>query len=89
MSVLIAISGWDPTPWRARMESLLPSHEIVMLDESFDRASVRYALSWRHPPGALKDLPNLQVDSLARRRRRSPIRRSRSPRSADRARGRP
>jgi glyoxylate/hydroxypyruvate reductase A len=61
MSVLVAISGWDPKPWRARMEALLPSHEIVMLDEPFDRASVRYALSWRHPPGALKDLPNLRV----------------------------
>jgi glyoxylate/hydroxypyruvate reductase A len=43
------------------MEALLPSHEIVMLDEPFDRASVRYALSWRHPPGALEDLPNLRV----------------------------
>jgi glyoxylate/hydroxypyruvate reductase A len=61
MSVLIAISGWDPKPWRARMEALLPSHEIVMLDEPFDRASIRYALTWRHPPGALKDLPNLRV----------------------------
>jgi glyoxylate/hydroxypyruvate reductase len=61
MSVLIAITGWDPTPWRARMEALLPLHEIVMLDEPFDRESVRYALSWRHPPGALKDLPNLQA----------------------------
>jgi glyoxylate/hydroxypyruvate reductase len=61
VSVLIAISGWDPKPWRARMEALLPSHKIVMLDEPFDRDSVRYALSWRHPPGALKDLPNLQV----------------------------
>jgi glyoxylate/hydroxypyruvate reductase len=61
VSVLIAITGWDPKPWRARMEALLPSHEIVMLDEPFDRASVRYALSWRHPPGALKDLPNLRV----------------------------
>jgi glyoxylate/hydroxypyruvate reductase A len=61
VSVLIAISGWDPKPWRARMEALLPSHEIVMLDEPFDRASVRYALSWRHPPGVLKDLPNLRV----------------------------
>jgi glyoxylate/hydroxypyruvate reductase A len=61
VSVLIAISGWDPKPWRARMEALLPSHEIVMLDEPFDRASVRYALTWRHPPGALKDLPNLRV----------------------------
>jgi glyoxylate/hydroxypyruvate reductase A len=43
------------------MEALLPSHKIVMLGEPFDRASVRYALSWRHPPGALKDLPNLRV----------------------------
>jgi glyoxylate/hydroxypyruvate reductase A len=32
-----------------------------MLDESFDRESIRYALSWRHPPGALKDLPDLRV----------------------------
>jgi glyoxylate/hydroxypyruvate reductase A len=43
------------------MEALLPSHKIVMLGESFDRESIRYALSWRHPPGALKDLPNLRV----------------------------
>jgi glyoxylate/hydroxypyruvate reductase A len=43
------------------MEALLPSHEIVMLGEPFDRESIRYALSWRHPPGALKDLPNLRV----------------------------
>jgi glyoxylate/hydroxypyruvate reductase len=43
------------------MEALLPSHKIVMPGEPFDRASVRYALSWRHPPGALKDLPNLRV----------------------------
>jgi glyoxylate/hydroxypyruvate reductase len=43
------------------MEAQLPSHKIVMLDEPFDRESVRYALSWRHPPGALKDLPNLRV----------------------------
>jgi glyoxylate/hydroxypyruvate reductase A len=39
----------------------MPSHEIVMLDDPFDRAAVHYALSWRHPPGALKDLPNLRV----------------------------
>jgi glyoxylate/hydroxypyruvate reductase len=61
VSVLIAISGWDPEPWRARMEALLPSHKIVMLDEPLDRESIHYALSWRHPRGALKDLPNLRV----------------------------
>jgi glyoxylate/hydroxypyruvate reductase A len=61
VNVLIAVTGWDPKPWRQRMEALMPSCKIVMLDESFDRESVRYALSWRHPPGALKDLPNLRV----------------------------
>jgi glyoxylate/hydroxypyruvate reductase len=61
MSVLVAITGWDPKPWGQRMKAVLPSHKIVMMDESFDRESVHYALSWRHPPGALKDLPNLRV----------------------------
>jgi glyoxylate/hydroxypyruvate reductase A len=63
MSLLIAVSDWDPTSWRRRLETLLPSHShsVVMLDEPFDRAAIRYALSWRHPPGALTNLPNLQA----------------------------
>ncbi len=61
MNLLIAISGWDSKPWRQRMEALLPTFSVVTLDETFDRASVRYALSWRHPPGALKNLPNLRA----------------------------
>jgi len=55
------MSGWDPKPWRRRLEALMPARAIVMPGEPFDRASVRYALSWRHPPGALKDLPNLRA----------------------------
>jgi glyoxylate/hydroxypyruvate reductase len=43
------------------MKALLPYRKIVLLNETFDRTSVRYALSWRHPPGALKDLPNLRI----------------------------
>jgi glyoxylate/hydroxypyruvate reductase len=61
MSILIAVSGWDAGPWRRRLETLLPSQKIATLDEPFDRASVRYALSWRHPPGALANLPNLEA----------------------------
>jgi glyoxylate/hydroxypyruvate reductase len=61
VSVLIAVTGWDAKPWRQRMEALLPSHKISVLGESFDRESIRYAMSWRHPAGALKDLPNLRV----------------------------
>jgi glyoxylate/hydroxypyruvate reductase len=61
MSLLIAITGWDATSWRRRLIALMPSHAVATLDEPFDRTRVRYALSWRHPPGALKDLPNLQA----------------------------
>ena len=61
MGILIAVSGWDPAPWRRALETLLPSHSISTLDEPFDRASIRYAVSWRHPPGALKELPSLQA----------------------------
>ena len=61
MSVLLAVSDWDPTPWRRRLEALLPSHALATLHEPFDRASIRYAVTWRHPPGALKDLPRLEA----------------------------
>jgi glyoxylate/hydroxypyruvate reductase A len=61
MSLLIAVSDMDAAAWRARLMALMPSHAVATLDEPFDRADVRYALSWRHPPGALKDLPNLQA----------------------------
>jgi len=61
MSILLAVSGWDMGPWRKRLATLLPSQKIATLEEPFDRVAIRYALSWRHPPGALSRLPNLQA----------------------------
>ncbi|HTR12651.1 MAG TPA: glyoxylate/hydroxypyruvate reductase A [Roseiarcus sp.] len=61
MSILIAISGWDPGPWRQHVEKALPRHRVAMLGEPFDRAAIRYALSWHHRPGSLADLPNLKA----------------------------
>jgi glyoxylate/hydroxypyruvate reductase A len=61
MTLLIAISGWDMGPWRRRLETLLPSHKIATLGEPFDRGCIRYALSWRHPAGALANLANLEA----------------------------
>jgi glyoxylate/hydroxypyruvate reductase len=61
MTILLAVSGWDVAPWRRRLETLMPSPRIATLDQPFDRASVRYALAWRHPPGALSNLPNLEA----------------------------
>lgn len=61
MSILLAVSDWDASAWRSRLNELMPSQTVVALGEPFDRRSIRYALTWRHPPGALAKLPNLQA----------------------------
>ena len=61
MSILIAVSGWDPAPWRAELALRLPSHPVATLGDRFDHAAIRYALTWNHPPGALSNLPNIKV----------------------------
>jgi glyoxylate/hydroxypyruvate reductase len=61
MTILFAAPGLDAAPWRARLAALLPDHPVVALGEPFDPARVRFALSWRHPVGALKNLPSLKV----------------------------
>jgi len=61
MSILLAATGWDPTPWRRRFEALLPDHPVATPQTVTDRAAVRYAVCWRPGRGALADLPNLQA----------------------------
>ncbi|MGL4729232.1 MAG: 2-hydroxyacid dehydrogenase [Bosea sp. (in: a-proteobacteria)] len=61
MTLLLAISGWDEEAWRARFRAELPDMDIVLPGEPFDRREVRYAASWKHPPGALAGLPNLEA----------------------------
>jgi glyoxylate/hydroxypyruvate reductase A len=61
MSILLAVTGWDPGPWIERMRALLPKHSIGTPESVGDRASIRYAVSWRHAPGALAGLPNLRA----------------------------
>jgi glyoxylate/hydroxypyruvate reductase len=61
VSVLFAVSGWDAGSWLARLKASLPSHPVATLNEPFDRAAIHYALTWRHPPGSLSNLPNLRA----------------------------
>ena len=61
MSILLAVTGWDPEPWIRRMRALLPDHAIATPETLGDRAAVRFAVSWRHGAGALAGLPNLQA----------------------------
>jgi glyoxylate/hydroxypyruvate reductase A len=59
MTVLVALTGWDIDLWVNRLKRLMSEREIVALGEPFDRRAVNYAVSWKHPPGALSGLPNL------------------------------
>jgi glyoxylate/hydroxypyruvate reductase A len=61
MSLLLAVTGWDPAPWVARLRALLPSHAIATPETLKDSSRIRYALSWRHRSGELVDLPNLKA----------------------------
>ncbi len=59
MSLLLAMTGWHVEDWRARFAAQLPDMPIVILGEPFDRRSVHYVASWKHPEGSLAGLPNL------------------------------
>jgi glyoxylate/hydroxypyruvate reductase A len=61
MTLLVALTQWDLEAWRGRFRAQLPGRAIVALGEAFDAAAVRYVASWKHPPGALQGLPNLQA----------------------------
>jgi glyoxylate/hydroxypyruvate reductase A len=61
MTLLLAITGWDPAPWLDRFRRLLPDRRIVTLDDDFDPAEVVYAAAWKQPPGSLAALPQLKV----------------------------
>jgi len=59
MTLLVAVTGWDPSTWIGELVKLLPGRKIVTPERLKDRAAVRYALTWKHAPGALGHLPNL------------------------------
>jgi glyoxylate/hydroxypyruvate reductase A len=61
LSVLLAVTEWDPAPWLARFAALAPDRTVVTPETSADPASIHYAVSWRHRPGALAGLPNLKA----------------------------
>jgi glyoxylate/hydroxypyruvate reductase A len=62
VTILLAIEPASLVPYyRDRLQALLPGRPIVTTAEIGARDDVRYALSWRHPAGALASLPNLQA----------------------------
>ena len=58
MSLLVAITQWEPEPWIERFRRLMPERAVVALGEPFEPAEIRYVASWKHPPGSLAALPS-------------------------------
>src|SRR3954447_8398543 len=59
--VLIALTGWDAKRWQARFAKLLPDRKVFIDPETADPATVGYAATWKHKPGALVRFPNLKA----------------------------
>lgn len=59
MTLLVAITGWESGSWLERFRHLLPDRPVVALGDAFEPAAIRYAASWKHPPGSLAGLPGL------------------------------
>ena len=60
-TLLVAIRAWHVQTWIERFQKLLPDRPIVSADEVFDPATIRYAATWKHRPGTLAGLANLEA----------------------------
>jgi len=61
MTLLVALGSGDPDPWVKQFRALLPDRPIVKLGDSYDPASIEFAMTWYHPPGSLAHYPHLKA----------------------------
>ena len=61
MTLLVALGSGDPDPWVKQFRALLPDRPIVKLGDSYDPASIEFAMTWYHPPGSLALYPHLKA----------------------------
>ena len=61
MSILLAISGWEPDAWLERFRAHAGGREVRLAPDIGDPAKVRYACTWKPPAGLLATLPNLRA----------------------------
>ena len=59
--ILYAVTGWEPANWLNEFARAAPDRAVVTAPDGPPDPSVRYAAVWKHPPGILSSLPNLQV----------------------------
>lgn len=61
MSILLSVTGFEPSRWARALQDHLPDEEILTRLERADEPSVDYAVVWKQPPGILTGLPNLKA----------------------------
>ena len=61
MSILLAISGWEPDTWLERFRAHAGKREIRLAPDVGDPAAIRYVCAWKPATGLLGKLPNLRA----------------------------
>lgn len=61
MTILLSVTGFDPTRWREALLKASPNEQIVLRPASAADEAIRYVVVWKQPPGVLANLPNLQA----------------------------
>jgi glyoxylate/hydroxypyruvate reductase A len=59
--LLYACFGVDPVRWSHELRRALPELELRLWPDAGDRGEIDYVLAWNHPPGFLKQFPNLRA----------------------------
>jgi glyoxylate/hydroxypyruvate reductase A len=61
MSILLALSGWQPDAWLERFRAHAGSRTVRLAPDIGDPAAIRYACVWKPEPGLLATLPKLEA----------------------------
>jgi glyoxylate/hydroxypyruvate reductase A len=61
MSILLAISGWEPDAWLERFRAHAGKREVRLAPDFGDPAAIRYVCAWKPAEGLLGKLPNLRA----------------------------
>ena len=61
MTVLLSMTGYDPTRWLKAFRAHAPNRPVVTAPARPGDPAIRYAVAWKQPEGLLASLPGLQA----------------------------
>ncbi|MEF2070764.1 2-hydroxyacid dehydrogenase [Consotaella aegiceratis] len=61
MTILLSITGFEPTRWLKALSDHAPQRSILLHPENVHDPLIEYAVVWNQPPGLLTGLPNLKA----------------------------